>query len=93
MSEPATALKSYYAILKVIPRDVASLAGWIDEVSFWLARIENEEDFRKWTLVLAYRLAEKGDQPFEWYLNRLQDQVVRAMGFEGLAALEGLPDE
>lgn len=78
-------LTEYRQILKGIPLwDASGLMHWLEEVSFWLARVRDEEDYRRWAMLFAMALQDKAGKPLSLCLGLLEGHVVRCMEEGGI---------
>ncbi len=75
-----TILTSYRLLLQSLPCwDAAAFMDWVEEVSFWLARIQDVEAYQQWALIFAMDLQQKGGRPLDLCLGVLERHVVQAM--------------
>lgn len=78
-------LTSYRLILKDIPLwDAAGLMHWLEDVSFWLARVPDDGNYHWWALSFAMDLQVKTRKPIEVCLGVLESHIVRAMAAKGV---------
>ncbi len=79
-------LTDYRNQLATIPLwDGRAIVTWLEQVSFWLARLKVEEDYKLWALKMATGLHLKGGQPLNVCLGVLQGQVTKCLLEGGVA--------
>jgi len=69
-------LTSYRRLLRGIPLwDGCALMHWLEEVAFWLSRVQDQAAYGKWAFVFASALQTKSGQPLSLCLGILEGQV------------------
>lgn len=79
-----TILSHYRELLPHINMwDACGLMNWLDEVSFWLARVD-EQDYQRWMLVMSGALETKVGKPLQLCLGLLEGHVERHLKEKGV---------
>lgn len=85
-----TILTSYRLLLPGIQLcDACGLMNWIEEVSFWLSRLDDsgemaDSDRRRWVLVMAGSLQQKTSRPMGLCIGVLNGHISRTLSSGGL---------
>lgn len=85
-----TILTGYRLLLTNIPAwDACGLMNWIEEVSFWLSRLDDsgemaDSDRRRWVLVMAGALQHKTSRPLGLCVVVLNGHIARNLSPGGI---------
>lgn len=87
-----TILSSYRLMLPDISlADAWAMMNWIEEVCFWLARVDDtgdmdDTDQRRWLLVMAASLERKTSRPMGLCIKVLEHHIVRSRTQGGITS-------